>query len=71
MGERGASEEEVAATIRDGEQFPAKLGRRGFRHHFQFDDVWRGRRYQTKLIEAFAVAEDDDWLVISLIVKYF
>jgi hypothetical protein len=71
MRERGASEDEVAATIRDGERFPAKFGRQGFRHYVPFDDVWRGRRYAVKLIEAFAVEEDGDWLVISVIVKYF
>ncbi len=71
MRERGADEEEVATTVRDGERFPAKFGRQGFRHHFQFDDIWRGRRYTTKQVEAFAVEEHDDWLVISVIVKYF
>jgi len=51
--------------------FRQKFGRQGFRHHFHFDGVWRGHRCRTKLIEAFAVEEEDDWLVISLIVKYF
>jgi hypothetical protein len=49
MLERGATEGEVATTLRDGERFPAKFGRQGFRHHIHLDDVWRGRRYQTKL----------------------
>ncbi|MDP3185945.1 MAG: DUF4258 domain-containing protein [Anaerolineales bacterium] len=31
MAERGASEEEVRATVESGEQFPAKFGRVGFR----------------------------------------
>jgi hypothetical protein len=71
MLERGATEDEVAATLREGERFLAKFGRRGFRHHFLFDGLWRGRRYATKQVEAFAVEEDGDWLVISVIVKYF
>jgi hypothetical protein len=29
------------------------------------------RRYQTKQVEAYAVAEDGDWLVITVVVKYF
>ena len=71
MLERGATEEEVAATIREGEQFPAKFGRQGFRRNFAFKALWRGRRYHMKQIEVFATWEDDDWLVISVIVKYF
>jgi hypothetical protein len=37
MGERGATEDEVRATVNQGEQFPAKFGRAGFRRNFQFD----------------------------------
>ena len=71
MLERGASEEEVAATIADGERFAAKFGRDGFRRNFPFDGTWRERRYATKQIEALAVFEDGDWRVISVIVNYF
>jgi len=71
MRERGATEEEVEAAIREGERFPAKFGREGFRRNFRFDGTWRGRRYGIKQIEAFAIWENGDWLVISVIVKYF
>lgn len=71
MLERGASEDEIAAAIRAGERFSAKFGREGFRRNFQFGGTWRGRRYGMKQIEAFAIFEDGDWLVISVIVKYF
>jgi hypothetical protein len=71
MRERGATEEEVEATIREGERFPAKFGREGFRRNFRFDGTWRGRRYGMKQIEAFAKYENGDWLVISIVVKYF
>ena len=71
MLERGASEDEVAATIREGERFAAKFGREGFRRNFSFGSLWRGRRYHMKQVEAFATWEDGDWLVISVIVKYF
>jgi hypothetical protein len=60
MAERGASEEEVAATIREGERFPAKFGRTGFRRNFRFDGIWRGRRYAMKQVEAFAIFENGD-----------
>jgi hypothetical protein len=71
MLERGASEDEVEATIRDGERFAAKFGREGFRRNFRFDGVWREHHYAMKQVEALAVVEDGDWLVISVIVKYF
>ena len=32
--ERGASKEEVVATVEGGESFPAKYGRTGFRRNF-------------------------------------
>ena len=71
LDERGALPEEVAATVESGERFPAKFGRTGFRRNFHFDGTWQGKNYGTKQIEAFAVEEDRDWLVITVIVKYF
>jgi len=71
MIERGASEDEVTATVSEGEQFAAKFGRQGFRRNFAHGGLWRGCRYHMKQVEAFAIWEDGDWLVISVIVKYF
>lgn len=71
MAERGATEAEVTAAVREGERFPAKFGRTGFRRNFPFDNEWRGRRYATKQVEAYAVKERADWLVITVMVKYF
>ncbi len=69
--ERGATEDEIVATVLRGVRFVAKHGRSGFRCEFVFDGTWRGRRYDTKQIEAFAVIEDGDWLVITVVVKFF
>jgi hypothetical protein len=33
--------------------------------------MWRGKHYTTKQIEAFAVKEDEGWLVITIITRYF
>ncbi|MCD6334085.1 MAG: DUF4258 domain-containing protein [Candidatus Latescibacteria bacterium] len=71
LKERGATEEEVKATVTQGEQFPAKFGRVGFRRNFPFDEEWRGTYYRTKQIEAYAVREGPDWLVITIITRYF
>ncbi len=71
LPERGASEAEVRETVESGERFAAKYGRTGFRRNFPFGGLWRGRAYATKQIEAYAVKEAHDWLVITVVVKYF
>jgi hypothetical protein len=70
LAERGTTEEEVVRTVQTGEQFPAKFGRTGFRRNFPFGGDWRGRRYATKQVEVYAV-EENGWLVITVIVKFF
>ena len=72
MRERGATESEVTIAVLQGERFAAKHGRSGFRKNFPFEGEWQGRSYQNKQIEAYAVKEQDgQWLVITVIVKYF
>ncbi len=71
MDERGATEAEVRATVEQGEPFPAKFGRTGFRRNFRFDQYRHGRQYQTKQIEVYAVPEGPDWLVITVLTRYF
>ena len=72
LAERGATQEEVRVTIEQGEKFPAKFGRLGFRRNFPFDSAWRGRSFSTKQVEVFAVEESSqDWLVITVITRYF
>ena len=71
LAERGATEDEVRSVVKEGEQFPAKFGRTGFRRNFQFDSEWHGRYYKTKQVEVYAVKEDESWLVITVITRYF
>ena len=71
MTERGVTMEEVIVAVREGERFPAKFRRTGFRRNFPFDGEWRSRHYGTKQVEAYAVKEGADWLVIAVVVKYF
>lgn len=71
MEERGATEEEVMATVEQSERFPAKFGRPGFRPNFSFNSEWRGKHYNTKQVEAYAVEEGTHWLVITIITRYF
>jgi len=69
--ERGATEDEVASAIEDGERFEAKFNRVGFRRNFSLVEEWRGKKYNTKQVEVYAVPEDSDWLVITVITRYF
>ena len=36
-----------------------------------FGGLWRGRMYATKQVETIAVQERGDWLVITVLAKYF
>ena len=61
----------MLATVREGEPFPAKFGRQGFRRNFPFARTWRGQWYATKQVEAVAVQEEGSWLVITVVTRYF
>lgn len=71
LEERNASESEVVATVTLGEQFPAKFGRTGFRRNFRYNSEWHGKYYRTKQVEAFAIQQGADWLVITVITRFF
>jgi hypothetical protein len=71
MAERGATEREVTAAVEKGERFEAKFDRIGFRRNFVFEKQWQGKYYKTKQVEAYAVRQGKDWLVITVIAKYF
>ncbi len=72
MKERGATEKEVEITLKQGERFLAKFGRTGFRHNFSFENKIRDKYYYTKQVEAYAIQENSvDWLVITVITRYF
>ena len=71
MVERGATKAEIVATVDGGERFTARFGRAGFRRNFPCVGVWRGKPHATKQLEVYAVEENDRWLVITLIVKFF
>jgi len=71
LTERGATEAEAISTVSEGERFPAKYGRTGFRRNFAFDSDWRGHRYSTKQVQAYAVFEEQRWLVITVVTCHF
>ena len=69
--DRGATEEEVKTTVNGGERFPARFGRTRFRKSFHFESTWQGNFYITKEVEAVAIAEGEDWLVITVVTRYY
>ena len=69
--ERGATEAEVIATVRRGEEIPATYGRTGFRRNFPGRWARRKAVFDNKQVLAYAVAEDGGWLVVTVIVKFF
>ena len=72
MEERGATEREVILAVQDGERFPARFKRIGFRYNFPFEGKWRGKHYYTKQVEVYVIQEKDtDWLVLTVICRYF
>ena len=59
LQELGTTTEEIILAVTDGESFPAKYGRTGFRRNSSFDGTWRGKEYATKQLEVIAVWEDE------------
>jgi hypothetical protein len=71
LAERGATEEDVVLAVETGEIFKARFGRTGFRRNVPFRKRWKGKHYHLKQIEAYAVRRPDEWLVISVVTRYF
>lgn len=69
--ERGTTEAEVVATVKGGEVSPAQLGRTKFQRNFTFNAEWQGKFYSMKKLEVIAAKQGEDWLVITVIVKFF
>jgi hypothetical protein len=71
LTERGATESEVEITVKTGEHFIAKHDRSGFRLNFIVNGHRNGKYFTTKQIEAYAILENETWIVITVIVKFF
>ena len=71
LKERGATPEEIIDAVTHGESSPAKLGRTRFRKNFVYNGLWQGKHYATKQVETIAVRENDDWLVLTVVTRFF
>jgi hypothetical protein len=68
---RGATEGEVADTIRTTPWHPAENGRMECRKDFLFEAVWNGRHYATKQVRPVFVEEPNEIGVVTVYVYYF
>jgi len=71
MIERGAKEEEVFTAIRQGEAELTRLGRIMYRKSFQFNGMWRGKRYTIKQVVPVTVEETEKLVVVTVYTFYF
>lgn len=71
LADRGASEEEVERSIREGEEVPAKKGRRAFRKNFPFNAEWKGKHYEIKQVMPVVVEEAKEIVVVTVYAFYF
>jgi hypothetical protein len=71
MADRGTNQAEVESAVREGEEVPAKKGRRAFRKNFPFGLQWKGRYYETKQVIAVVADELNWYVVITVYVFYF
>jgi len=71
MKERGATDAEVLAAIREGQAEPARKDRIMYRKNFQFESVWRDRQYRIKQVAPVVAAEPDKVVVVTVYTFYF
>ena len=71
MRERGATKKEVILTAATGEQFQSKFGWIGFRRNFPYAGASTTTRYRMKQVEAYGIKGRGNFIVITVIVKYF
>lgn len=71
MTERGATESEVIAAIREGERSPAKKNRTACRRNFPYQSTWGDVSYGTRQVMPIIAEEDDCLVVVTVYVFYF
>jgi hypothetical protein len=68
---RGATEQEVAETIRMQTRGPAELGRLECQRNFAFNSEWNKNYYATKQVGPIFAEESDEIVVVTVYVYYF
>jgi hypothetical protein len=71
MEERGASRHEVRTAIREGKSSDARHGRMEFTYTFPYEDEWNGTYYEKKELMVYAANDGGDWIVVTVISRYY
>jgi len=71
IGQRGATEQEVAETIREAAWVAAERGRKECQKDFNFGREWNRRIYATKRVRPIFVDDPREILVVTVYVYYF
>ena len=68
---RGATQQEVAETIRTAPWTSAEGGRLECRKDFSYGREWNGKVYATKQVRPIFVEETEEILVVTVYMYYF
>ena len=68
---RGATEEEVMASVCGRKWNPVRFGRLECQEDFAYNDRWNGRCYRTKRVRAIIVEEESEIVVITVYTYFF
>ena len=71
MVERGITSDEIIETIGLGETYPAKFERTAFERDFEYNSKWMGKKYKIKQVEVIVVKEENKYVVVTVISRYF
>jgi hypothetical protein len=43
----------------------------GLRRNFQYNGMWHGKFCANKQLEVYATPEGDDWIIVTVIARYY
>jgi len=68
--ERGATEDEIYETLKNGGVLPARNNRFAREKIFLFEGEWNGKIYKEKQVKVIYIIEMNILTIITVIVKY-
>ncbi len=70
LADRGATQEEVIAAIRESEWLPARYNRLECEKTFDYNSLWHGQFYEHKTVRCVFTEEDACTVVITVYTYY-
>lgn len=68
---RGTNEQEVRQAVMRGAREPARKGRALCRLNFQYNQLWRGRRYAIKQVAPIILEKSNEIVVVTVYTVFF